>query len=122
MGEEVPQRRVAPDPQVGLRADGAPPVAVAHVTFKALSDPTRRAILDRLRAGELSATELGAPFPISQPALSQHLRTLRRAGLVLQRREGRRIYYRLDPAGLEPVREWLGHYEDRPPDDGDARP
>src|SRR3954454_12812464 len=112
MGEEVPQRLVRLDPRAGRRVGAAPGAGVAHVTFKALSDPTRRAILDRLRSGELSATELGAPFPISQPALSQHLRTLRRPGLVLPRPEGRRIYYRLGPAGLEPVREWLGHYED----------
>jgi DNA-binding transcriptional ArsR family regulator len=82
----------------------------ADAVFRALADPTRRAMLDRLRAGELTVTELGGSFPISQPALSQHLRVLRDAGLVAQRPDGRRRFYRIDPAALHHVYDWLEHY------------
>jgi DNA-binding transcriptional ArsR family regulator len=78
--------------------------------FRALADPTRRAMLDRLRDGELTVSQLGASFPISQPALSQHLRVLRDAGLVTQRPDGRRRYYRIDPVALRHVYDWLEHY------------
>jgi DNA-binding transcriptional ArsR family regulator len=78
--------------------------------FRAVSDPTRRAILDLLEDGEKSAKELGSPFRISQPALSQHLRVLRNAGLVTTRRDGRFRYYRLEPARLKEVHDWVKHY------------
>jgi DNA-binding transcriptional ArsR family regulator len=79
--------------------------------FHAIADPTRRAILDQLRDGELSAGDLGAHVRISQPSLSQHLRVLREAGLVAARRDGRRRFYRLEPAALRLVREWIAEYE-----------
>lgn len=79
--------------------------------FHAIADPTRRAILDQLRDGELSAGDLGAHMRISQPSLSQHLRVLREAGLVAARRDGRRRLYRLEPAALRVVREWIVDYE-----------
>ena len=87
----------------------APP-GLTDAAFRALADPTRRAILDRLRAGERTAGELGADFAMSQPALSQHLRVLRDAGLVTQRPDGRRRWYRIDPVGLRAVYDWLEHY------------
>lgn len=80
-------------------------------TFRAISDPTRRAILDALASGERAVGELGEHFPISQPALSQHLRVLRDAGLVAPRRDGRRRLYRLRPEPLRAVYDWVAHYE-----------
>lgn len=78
--------------------------------FQALSDPTRRAVFERLCRREMSVAEITAGFPVSQPAISQHLASLRRAGLVRERREGRRAYYRSDPAGLEPLAGWMERY------------
>jgi DNA-binding transcriptional ArsR family regulator len=78
--------------------------------FRALADPTRRAVFERLVAREMSVSELKAGFPISQPAISQHLAALRSAGLVRERREGRRAYYRGDPAGLTPLIDWVDRY------------
>jgi len=85
--------------------------AVLADPFRAISDPTRRAILDLLAAGERTASELGAPFPISQPALSQHLRVLRDAGLVRSRKEGRLRVYAVAPEPLRLVHDWVAHYE-----------
>jgi DNA-binding transcriptional ArsR family regulator len=78
--------------------------------FRALADPTRRAMLEQLARREMSVSELNAGFQITQPAISQHLAVLRRAGLVAERREGRHAYYRLEPAGLAPLVEWIEHY------------
>jgi DNA-binding transcriptional ArsR family regulator len=78
--------------------------------FRALADPTRRAVFERLAGREMSVSELKAGFAISQPAVSQHLATLRSAGLVRERREGRHAYYRIDPAGLAPLVEWIDYY------------
>lgn len=78
--------------------------------FKVLSDPTRRAILERLSAGEATATDLREGFAITQPAMSQHLAVLRGAGLVSERREGRYAHYRVDPEGFAPLHEWLARY------------
>ncbi len=78
--------------------------------FRALADPTRRAVFERLIAREMSVSELKAGFPISQPAISQHLAALRSAGLVSERREGRHAYYRGDPAGLVPLSDWVDRY------------
>ncbi len=78
--------------------------------FRALADPTRRAVFERLAAREMSVSELKAGFPISQPAISQHLAALRSAGLVRERREGRHAYYRSEPAGLAPLFEWVDRY------------
>ena len=78
--------------------------------FRALSDPTRRAVYERLTAGERSVVELTSGLGVSQPAVSQHLAALKAAGLVGERREGRRVYYRIEPMGLAPLIDWLGRY------------
>lgn len=78
--------------------------------FQALADPTRRAVFERLCAREMNVAEITAGFQVSQPAISQHLAALRRAGLVTERREGRRAFYRSDPSGLEPLTDWLQRY------------
>ena len=78
--------------------------------FQALADPSRRAIFESLTRGEAAVTELTARFAISQPAVSQHLAALREAGLVSGRREGRRVYYRVEPQGLQPLIDWIAHY------------
>ena len=78
--------------------------------FRALADPTRRAIFERLAGQELSVSELKAGFSVSQPAISQHLAALRGAGLVAERRAGRYAYYRVDPKGLAPLVDWIERY------------
>lgn len=82
-----------------------------NAVFRALADPSRRAILERLTRGEAAVKDLTARFDISQPAVSQHLATLRKAGLVSQRRDGRLVYYRVDPKGLRPLIDWITHYQ-----------
>jgi DNA-binding transcriptional ArsR family regulator len=82
------------------------------VTFAALADPTRRAILARLAAGERSVTELAAPFDMSLPAVSKHLRVLERAGLITRGREAQWRPCRLDPAPLKQVAEWTERYRE----------
>ena len=79
--------------------------------FRALADPTRRAIFERLTHGENTVKQLTARFDVSQPAISQHLSTLRRAGLVAERQEGRFAYYRIEPGGLRPLLTWIEHYQ-----------
>lgn len=79
--------------------------------FQALADPSRRAIFVSLTRGEAAVKDLTARFHISQPAVSQHLATLREAGLVSSRREGRRVFYRVEPAGLKPLVDWIAHYQ-----------
>src|SRR5580765_8735402 len=79
-------------------------------TFSALSDPTRRAIVERLADGEASVTELGAPFAMSLPAVSKHLKVLERAGLIARAREAQWRLCRLDAAPLRDAMEWLSHY------------
>jgi DNA-binding transcriptional ArsR family regulator len=79
--------------------------------FRALADETRRAIFERLTHGEAAVKELTARFDVSQPAVSQHLAALRKAGLVRERREGRHAFYRVDPAGLRPLVNWISHYQ-----------
>jgi DNA-binding transcriptional ArsR family regulator len=81
------------------------------LVFRALADPSRRAIFERLTRGEMAVKELTAKFDISQPAVSQHLGALRKAGLVRERREGRLAYYRVEPKGLKPLVDWITHYE-----------
>lgn len=78
--------------------------------FQALADPSRRAIFESLTQGEAAVKDLTARFEISQPAVSQHLATLRKAGLVAGRRQGRCVYYRVEPRGLEPLVGWIAHY------------
>ena len=78
--------------------------------FRALADPTRRAVFERLAAGTQNATELREGFAISQPAMSQHLAVLRQAGLVTEARAGRSINYSIAPEGLAPLGDWLARY------------
>ena len=78
--------------------------------FSALADPTRRAVLDLLRNGSLPAGRIASAFPVSRPAVSKHLRMLRRARLVRERREGRHRVYELDPRPLQAVDSWLSQY------------
>jgi DNA-binding transcriptional ArsR family regulator len=79
-------------------------------TFAALADPTRRAILSRLAAGEASVTELAEPFAMSQPAISKHLKVLERAGLVSRGRDAQRRPRRLEARPLAVATEWLERY------------
>jgi DNA-binding transcriptional ArsR family regulator len=79
--------------------------------FQAIADPTRRAILDRLQCGEQPVKYLAEPFAMSLPAISQHLQILSAAGLVIQYRRGRQRIYRLNPASLQPVSEWVSQYD-----------
>jgi DNA-binding transcriptional ArsR family regulator len=79
--------------------------------FRALADPNRRAIFERLTKGEAAVRDLTPRFRISQPAVSQHLAVLREAGLVTERREGRLAYYRVEPKGLRPLVHWITHYQ-----------
>lgn len=78
--------------------------------FRALADPTRRAVFERLAVREMSVSELTARFDVSQPAISQHLAQLKAAGLVAERREGRFSYYRVVPEGLAPLTDWVDRY------------
>jgi DNA-binding transcriptional ArsR family regulator len=79
-------------------------------TFAALADPTRRAILTRLAQGEASVTELAAPFAMTQPAISKHIKVLERAGLVTRGRDAQRRPCRIDARALAEADAWLEHY------------
>lgn len=76
----------------------------------ALGDPTRRAIFELLREGQRSVGELAADLPVSRPAVSQHLRILKEAGLVTERRNGTRRFYRVDPDGLGEIRDYFDDF------------
>ena len=78
--------------------------------FRALADPTRRAVFEQLADREMSVSALKAGFAVSQPAISQHLAALRGAGLVRERREGRFAYYSIDPGGLTELAAWVDRY------------
>jgi DNA-binding transcriptional ArsR family regulator len=80
-------------------------------TFAALSDPTRRAILARLAKGEAMVTELAAPFELSLPAISKHLKVLQRAGLIEQGRQAQWRPCRLRPEGLRDAADWISQYK-----------
>ncbi len=79
--------------------------------FRALADPSRRAIFERLTEGETGVKELTEAFALSQPAVSQHLAALGQASLVTHRRQGRRTYYRVAPGGLRPLVDWVARYK-----------
>jgi DNA-binding transcriptional ArsR family regulator len=79
--------------------------------FGALADPTRRGIVERLAAGEATVSELAAPFPISLPAISRHLKVLERASLITRSHEGRWRHARLSPTSLASAATWLSRYE-----------
>ena len=85
-------------------------VAAENRIFQALVDPSRRAIFVSLTTGEAAVKDLTKRFDISQPAISQHLATLKDAGLVSGRREGRCVYYRVEPKGMKPLIDWIAHY------------
>ena len=78
--------------------------------FRAVADPTRRAILDRLRAGPAPVNELASAFEQSRPAISKHLRILREARIVSEQRQGRERLYRLEPTELQEISEWILPY------------
>lgn len=85
-------------------------MATAERVFAALHDPTRRAVFERLRDGPRPVGEIARDLPVTRPAVSQHLKVLKDAGLVAERSEGtRRIYY-IDPKGLGAMRAWLDQF------------
>ncbi|HTX48138.1 MAG TPA: metalloregulator ArsR/SmtB family transcription factor [Caulobacteraceae bacterium] len=84
----------------------------ATAAFAALADPTRRRVLERLAAGPRAVGELAAGLPVSRPAVSQHLKVLKEAGLVSDRQEGARRIYAIDPKGLGAMRAWLDRFWD----------
>src|SRR5688572_27243548 len=80
--------------------------------MRTLADPTRRAVFERIvDAEEITVGELTRGSGVTQGAISQHLKSLKLAGLVAERPEGRKVFYRAEPAGLAPLREWLSFYE-----------
>ena len=83
---------------------------VENRIFQALADPSRRALFESLTRGEAAVKDLTARFDISQPAVSQHLAALKGAGLVNRRRDGRNVYYRVEPKGMKPLIDWIAHY------------
>ncbi|HKD31293.1 MAG TPA: metalloregulator ArsR/SmtB family transcription factor [Xanthobacteraceae bacterium] len=80
--------------------------------FAALADPSRRRVFERLRAGPLSVGAVAKGMPVSRPAVSQHLKVLKEAGLVTDHAEGTRRVYSIDPHGLAGVRSWLDQFWD----------
>ena len=86
------------------------PADPLSITFAALADPTRRAILSRLALGETSVLELAEPFDMSLPAISKHLKVLERAGLIARGREAQWRPCRIAPTSLKQVDGWLGHF------------
>src|ERR1700736_656951 len=85
--------------------------ATINAVLRALADPTRRAVFERIvRSYEISVVELTRGSGVTQGAISQHLRSLKLAGLVAERPEGRNVYYRAQPEGLTPLVDWMSHY------------
>src|SRR5215470_2826791 len=85
--------------------------AAMSTVMRALADPTRRAVFERVAASdEITVVELTLGSGVTQGAISQHLKSLKQAGLVAERPEGRRVYYRARPEGLAPLVDWMGHY------------
>lgn len=80
------------------------------LAFTALADPTRREVFERLATGPKAVVEIAAGMPVSRPAVSQHLKVLKDAGLVTDRAEGRNRVYQIDPAGLGQMRAWLDQF------------
>ena len=91
---------------------GQPSPKRLDLTFAALADPTRRAILARLASGDASVNELAAPFSMSQPAISKHLRVLERAGLISRGKDAQRRPRRLEARPLAEANEWLERYRE----------
>jgi DNA-binding transcriptional ArsR family regulator len=80
--------------------------------FAALADPSRRQVFERLRAGPLPVGDIARGMPVSRPAVSQHLKVLKEAGLVIDRAEGTRRIYAIDPQGIAALRSWLDQFWD----------
>jgi DNA-binding transcriptional ArsR family regulator len=79
--------------------------------MRALGDPTRRAVFERIaNSDEITVVELTRGSSVTQGAISQHLKSLKQAGLVCERPEGRNVYYRAQPGGLGPLADWMSHY------------
>jgi len=85
--------------------------AQIDTVLRALSDPTRRAVFERIVASELNVAELTRASGVTQGAVSQHLKLLKQAGLVSERPQGRNVFYRAKPEGLAPLFDWLSHYD-----------
>ena len=85
-------------------------MAYADALFPALADPTRRQVFERLKAGGRSVGELAMDLPVSRPAVSQHLKVLKEAGLVADEAQGTRRIYHIDPHGLGALRAWLDQF------------
>jgi DNA-binding transcriptional ArsR family regulator len=85
--------------------------AAIDTVLRTLADPTRRAVFERIvGADEITVGELTRGSGVTQGAISQHLKSLKLAGLVAERPEGRNVYYRAEPEGLAPLVDWMGHY------------
>ncbi len=79
--------------------------------MRSLSDPTRRAVFERVvKSNEITVVELTRGSGVTQGAISQHLKSLKQAGLVAERAQGRNVYYRAEPEGLAPLVDWMSHY------------
>ena len=88
-----------------------PEAAPVDAVMRALADPTRRAVFERIaRSREITVVELTRGSGVTQGAISQHLKSLKRAGLVAERPDGRNVFYRVRPEGLEPLVDWMSHY------------
>jgi DNA-binding transcriptional ArsR family regulator len=82
-----------------------------NAVMRTLADPTRRAVFERVvESEEISVLELTRGSEVTQGAISQHLKSLKQAGLVAERREGRNVFYRAEPNGLAPLVDWMSHY------------
>jgi DNA-binding transcriptional ArsR family regulator len=82
-----------------------------NAVMRTLADPTRRAVFERVvRSEEITVVELTQGSGVTQGAISQHLKSLKQAGLVAERPEGRNVYYRAEPDGLAPLVDWMSHY------------
>lgn len=88
-----------------------PEAATITNVMRALADPTRRAVFERIAGcDEVTVAELTRGSGVTQGAISQHLKSLKQAGLVAERPEGRNVFYRAQPGGLEPLFDWMNHY------------
>jgi DNA-binding transcriptional ArsR family regulator len=86
-------------------------IATIDAVMRTLADPTRRAVFERIvRSDEITVGELTRGSGVTQGAISQHLKSLKQAGLVAERPEGRNVFYRAEPEGLAPLVDWMGHY------------
>ena len=85
--------------------------AAINTVMRALADPTRRAVFERIvGSDEITVVDLTRGSGVTQGAISQHLKSLKQAGLVAERPEGRNVYYRAEPQGLAPLVDWMSHY------------